>query len=210
MNETVTEHVYKILFVGDAGTGKTSIIRRHVHGLFSENYKATIGVDFAVKSVSLDANTIAKLQLWDIAGQERFGSMSKIYYIGAVGAVIVFDMTTYRTFEAVNKWRDNLLTNLFDDTRKASGFPIVVFGNKSDLVDENLDEADLEKSFVEKGYTGFNLTSAKTNSGIASGLYKLVAAIPRMEETKRPTVPRLVLSTPRNASDSESDDDCMC
>lgn len=210
MNEPVTEYVYKILFVGDAGTGKTSIIRRHVHGLFSENYKATIGVDFAVKTVSLDANTVAKLQLWDIAGQERFGSMSKIYYTGAVGAVIVFDMTTYRTFEAVNKWRDNLLINLFDDTRRAARFPIVVFGNKSDLVGENLDEADLEKDFIEKGYIGFNLTSAKANSGIADGLHKLVAAIPRMDETKRQTVPRLVLSTPRDASDSESDDDCMC
>lgn len=210
MNDTVTEYVYKILFVGEAGTGKTSIIRRHVHGIFSENYKATIGVDFAVKSVSIDARTIAKLQLWDIAGQERFGSMTKVYYIGASGAVIVFDMTTYRTFDAVNRWRDDLLNNLFDDTQSAAKFPIVVFGNKADLITENVDEVELENDFVQRGYQGFNLTSAKNNTGIEQGLGKLVSHIPRMEEMRRtPSVPKLVLS-PSQDADSDSDDECRC
>jgi len=69
-------YVYKILVVGDSGTGKTSIINRYTKNEFPQNYKATVGVDFAVKSVQWDKNTVVRLQLWDIAGQERFSTLS--------------------------------------------------------------------------------------------------------------------------------------
>ncbi|PSN44294.1 Ras-related protein Rab-32, partial [Blattella germanica] len=62
------EHLYKILVIGELGTGKTSIIKRYVHQFFSQHYRATIGVDFALKVLNWDANTIIRLQLWDIAG----------------------------------------------------------------------------------------------------------------------------------------------
>lgn len=63
------EHLYKILVIGELGTGKTSFIKRYVHQFFSQNYRATIGVDFALKVLNWDANTIIRLQLWDIAGE---------------------------------------------------------------------------------------------------------------------------------------------
>lgn len=62
------EHLYKILVIGELGTGKTSFIKRYVHQFFSQNYRATIGVDFALKVLNWDQNTIIRLQLWDIAG----------------------------------------------------------------------------------------------------------------------------------------------
>ena len=65
------ERLYKILVIGDLGTGKTAIIKRYVHQFFSEHYRATIGVDFALKVINWDQNTIIRLQLWDIAGQVR-------------------------------------------------------------------------------------------------------------------------------------------
>lgn len=74
---TKKEHLYKILVIGDLGTGKTSFIKRYVHKFFSNSYRATIGVDFALKVIPWDESTIVRLQLWDIAGQERFGNMTR-------------------------------------------------------------------------------------------------------------------------------------
>lgn len=71
------EHLYKILCIGELGTGKTSFIKRYVHQFFSSNYRATIGVDFALKVIPWDETTLVRLQLWDIAGQERFGNMTR-------------------------------------------------------------------------------------------------------------------------------------
>merc|ERR1711879_18174 len=125
----VTEYLYKVLVVGDIGTGKTSIIKRYVHNIFSMHYKSTIGVDFALKVINWDPKTIVRLQLWDIAGQERFGNMTRVYYKEAVGAFVVFDVTRVNTFEAVQKWKndiDNKVTLPPDDRP----IPVVLLANK--------------------------------------------------------------------------------
>ena len=94
---TKCEVLYKILVIGELGTGKTSLIKRYVHQFFSTNYRATIGVDFALKVINWDNNTIIRLQLWDIAGQETFKFLSKSFYENAVGAFVVTDLTRWET-----------------------------------------------------------------------------------------------------------------
>lgn len=70
MRSLQKEHLYKVLVIGDLGVGKTSIIRRYVHQTYSTNYRATIGVDFALKVLNWDSETV-RLQLWDIAGENK-------------------------------------------------------------------------------------------------------------------------------------------
>src|SRR5438128_3372756 len=84
------EYLWKVLVIGAIGSGKTCWITRYVHGKFSSYYKSTIGADFALKVVKWNDTTSVRLQLWDIAGQERFGNMTRVYYQNAHAALIVF------------------------------------------------------------------------------------------------------------------------
>ncbi|KAF8278894.1 hypothetical protein TcBrA4_0105690 [Trypanosoma cruzi] len=88
-----SELLFKVLIIGEGGTGKTCLIRRYVHGIFLATNKATIGVDFALKDVVHAAtNRNITLQLWDIAGQERYGQMTRVYYKQLLGLIIVAEL----------------------------------------------------------------------------------------------------------------------
>lgn len=177
--EDKDEYLFKVLVVGEIGTGKTSIIKRYVHNIFSDHYKSTIGVDFALKVIDRE-DSISRLQLWDIAGQERFGNMTRVYYKEADGAIIVFDITRNPTFEHVARWLNDIRckVNLPD----GRAIPVVLFANKADL------QLDIDFSSVNKdqhliNLTGFcdnhgiqawELTSARTGLGISDGVNKLL------------------------------------
>ncbi|XP_034315183.1 ras-related protein Rab-32-like isoform X2 [Crassostrea angulata] len=171
------EHLYKILVIGELGTGKTSIIKRYVHQFFSQHYRATIGVDFALKVLNWDADTIVRLQLWDIAGQERFGNMTRVYYKEAVGCFIVFDVTRASTFDAVVKWK----TDLDSKVQLADGSPVpcVLLANKCDQTKEGVvnNSNQMDDFCKEKGFIGWFETSAKENINIDDSARFLVQRI---------------------------------
>ncbi|XP_029458146.1 ras-related protein Rab-38 [Rhinatrema bivittatum] len=171
------EHLYKILVIGDLGVGKTSIIRRYVHQNFSSHYRATIGVDFALKVLTWDSDTIVRLQLWDIAGQERFGNMTRVYYREAVGVFIVFDVTRPSTFEAVMKWKEDLDCKLaFPNDAPVS---IVLLANKCDQGKDVLmnNGIKMDQFCKENGFVGWYETSAKDNINIEEAVQCLVKHI---------------------------------
>jgi len=177
-DDGVSEYLYKILVVGDIGTGKTSIIKRFVHGIFSMHYKSTIGVDFALKVINWDPKTEVRLQLWDIAGQERFGNMTRVYYKEAVGAMIVFDVTRVSTFEAVAKWKADI------DAKVTYGadekpIPVVLLANKCDLAKEGFVKTanEMDKYVKENNFLSWFETSAKDNINIDKAAKCLVAHI---------------------------------
>ncbi|KAI5622367.1 ras-related protein Rab-38-like [Silurus asotus] len=155
------EHLFKVLVIGDLGVGKTSIIKRYVHQIFSQHYRATIGVDFALKVLNWDNHTVIRLQMWDIAGQERYGNMTRVYYREAVGALIVFDVTRATTFDAVPKWKDDLDTKVTLNNGKP--VPVVLLANKSDQSRDGLSTQipKLETFCKENGFVGCFETSAK-------------------------------------------------
>jgi len=190
------DHLFKVLVVGDVSTGKTSIIQRYVNGLFSSSYRATLGVDFALKVVDWENNTTIRLQLWDIAGQERFTSMTRVYYKDAVAAFVVFDMTNNSTFQNVNNWKndiDNKIT--LSDGRP---IPVILLANKSDLVAEwSTTDEEMEKFCKENGIVTWFSTSAKDGTRISDAASKLIELILREgEQTKKTNRGSVVIIDP--------------
>ncbi|XP_071506186.1 ras-related protein Rab-32-like [Diadema antillarum] len=171
------EHLYKVLVIGDLGVGKTSVIKRYVHQFFSQHYRATIGVDFALKVINWDADTLIRLQLWDIAGQERFGNMTRVYYKEAVGAFIVFDVTRVSTFEAVTKWKHDLDSKV--QLPNGSPIPAVLLANKCDQTKEGLvnNSSQMDEYCKDKGFVNWFETSAKDNINIDEAARFLVTSI---------------------------------
>lgn len=171
------EYLYKILVIGELGTGKTSFIRRYVHNFFSQNYRATIGVDFALKVLNWDQKTIIRLQLWDIAGQERFGNMTRVYYKEAAGAFIVFDVTRNATFDAVIKWKQDLDSKV--QLPDGSPIPCILLANKCDQTKQGIanNSSKIDEYVKEYGFAGWFETSAKDNINIEEASNALVNKI---------------------------------
>ncbi|KAG2237114.1 hypothetical protein INT48_004616 [Thamnidium elegans] len=173
--------------VGDLGTGKTSIIRRYVHNIFSSNYKSTIGVDFALKVIQWGPDLIVRLQLWDIAGQERFGNMTRVYYKEALGAIVVYDITRPQTFEGVTKWKKDIDTKVaLPDAWGGGQIPVILLANKTDLIGEghgqHVNPTELDQFCNENGFLTWFETSAKDNSNIEEATRHLISAILKLEE----------------------------
>ncbi|KAL2714615.1 ras and EF-hand domain-containing protein isoform X1 [Vespula squamosa] len=179
------EHLYKILVIGELGAGKTSIIKRYVHQFFSQHYRATIGVDFALKVLNWDPHTIIRLQLWDIAGQERFGNMTRVYYKEAVGAFIVFDVTRSATLDAVVKWKQDLDSKV--QLPDGSPIPCVLLANKCDQQKEGLVNTPnkMDEYCKEKNFVGWFETSAKENINIEEAARFLVNKILQNDQIMR-------------------------
>lgn len=128
-------HLLKIIVIGDVGVGKTSIIKQYVHRQFSDKYKATIGVDFALKTLEFEnpdnpnEKKLVYLQLWDLAGQERVQHLMRLYYEGAAGVLIVCDVTAQHTLDSVESWFRSL-----SEFMVQKRVPIFLLVNKCDLV----------------------------------------------------------------------------
>ncbi|XP_059209496.1 ras-related protein Rab-32 [Centropristis striata] len=160
-----TEKLFKVLIIGDPEVGKSSVILRYVNERFDENYKLSIGVDFALKTVDWDAKTMVRLQLWDIAGQERTRNMTRVYFKGAMGALVVFDITKSSTLEAASKWKHDLDSKVCLD----SGHPIpaVLLANKCDMTGRDRDlVSSLDRFCKDNNFMGWFETSAKDNINI--------------------------------------------
>lgn len=124
--DTRTFPVAKVVVAGDGGVGKTSLIRQYCTGMFQDSRVMTIGVDFQVQNVAVDGRTI-KLSIWDIAGQERFGSFRAAFYRGAQAVGLVYDVTDILSFENLANWQREI-------AQVAPKAPLCVVGNKIDRI----------------------------------------------------------------------------
>ena len=119
------DFLYKIILTGDSGTGKSAILRRFADNKFIENYYSTIGVDFKVKTIDIGGK-LTKLQVWDLAGDTRFRSMTASYYRGAHGIILVYDVTDRQSFASLVEWLEEVESRADPDAIR------ILVGNKID------------------------------------------------------------------------------
>lgn len=162
--------LYKIVLVGDSGVGKTNLLSRFTRDVFNLETKTTIGVEFASRNLQIGSKVI-KAQIWDTAGQERYQAITQAYYRGSSGAIIIYDITSRRTFEHVERWRTEILKHATQE------MVILLVGNKSDL--NHLREVSTEsgRAMAEKYGLYFLESSALTASNVDSIFYSLVENI---------------------------------
>lgn len=165
---------YKLVFLGDQGVGKTSIITRFMYDTFDTSYQATIGIDFLSKTMYLEDRTV-RLQLWDTAGQERFRSLIPSYIRDSSVAVVTYDVTNRASFLNTSNW--------IEDVRSERGPDVVIMlvGNKTDLSDRRQVSVEEGEELAAKEKVMFIETSAKAGYNIKALFRKLATALPGME-----------------------------
>jgi small GTP-binding protein len=166
------DYSLKIVVIGDSGVGKTCLLLRFVRNEWDADSQPTLGVEFLAKVVNTDNHRI-QLQLWDTAGQELFRSVTRGYYRGSAGALIVFDLTSRESFVNVDQWLRDLREVARPD------LTIALIGNKVDLValrDVSREEA---QEYAERNKLAYFETSAKTGDFIESAVADCVVQIER-------------------------------
>ena len=163
--------VLKVIIIGSGAVGKTSLLHRFVENKFSFRYKLTIGADFLSKVIEGYPNpdTTCKLQIWDIGGQERYKFLRSSFFDGANGALVVFDISRWHTYEELNEW--------LSDLREFAGenVPYILIGNKVDLIKDVYGEYDKEgvEEYAKSKNTYFVETSAKTGENVEDAFLNL-------------------------------------
>lgn len=171
----MNEHLMKILIIGDATVGKTSFVHRYVSGQFSKTYKATVGVDFSVKVLQWSDKERVRLQIWDIAGQERFTSMTRIYYRGTLGCVLMFDVTNSSSFLRCLQWKLDLDSKAM--LPDGAPVPCILLANKCDLPERVVSAESIAKFSKTNGFVAWMETSVKDNKNIGEAMRRLVREI---------------------------------
>ena len=182
MDQSYQTNRQKIIFCGDAGVGKTSIINSIMGQKFSEEYEPSIGVDFFSKTVRYNGRLI-KLQIWDSAGQEKFRSLIPNYIRGSAIIFLIFDISKKITYEHLNEWL-NFITNI------ENGSLIIIVGNKIDLKDtREVNSEEAEKYCKDKKYDYFEV-SAKDGTNIDNMLYTSLAGLPVFNTINGENIPK--------------------
>jgi len=163
------QYSFKILLLGAPAVGKTSILYRYVKNKFSHDYITTIGINYLIKKISLESKNVAKLVIWDIAGQKKFKFLHKQYYEGTQGALVIFDLTRLNTYEEIEQW----LSEMFGIINE--NIPFIIIGNKLDLVKDVSRSIDIEvvREYAESKDSIYVETSAKTGENVEDAFREL-------------------------------------
>ncbi|XP_041085729.1 ras-related protein Rab-3C [Polyodon spathula] len=171
------DYMFKLLIIGNSSVGKTSFLFRYADDAFTSAFVSTVGIDFKVKTVYKNEKRI-KLQIWDTAGQERYRTITTAYYRGAMGFLLMYDITNEESFNAVQDWSTQIKTYSWDNAQ------VILAGNKCDMEDERVISAERGKQLAEQLGFEFFETSAKDNINVKQTFEQLVDIIcDRMSES---------------------------
>ncbi|GMH28364.1 hypothetical protein Nepgr_030207 [Nepenthes gracilis] len=166
------DYVFKVVLIGDSAVGKSQLLARFARNEFSVDSKATIGVEFQTKTLVIDQKTV-KAQIWDTAGQERYRAVTSAYYRGAVGAMLVYDMTKRQTFEHMARWLEELRGHADKNT------VIMLVANKCDLSSLRAVPVEDAKEFAERENLFFMETSALDSTNVDTAFLRVLTEIYR-------------------------------
>lgn len=174
----MSDIVKKVVMLGEHSVGKTSLIRRYVYDIFSDEYINTIGTKITKKELDI-AGTSLSLFIWDMLGEKK-GSLHLAYYKGSSGGILVFDLTRRETFIEVKNWVEHFY-------RVAPAVPLVIAANKADLVDKIEVSIDEIEELAAEIDAPFFLTSAKQGEGVQRLFFTLASSIMEHHENRRRT-----------------------
>ena len=149
------DHMFRYIIVGDMAVGKSCLLLQFTDHKFRHQHELTIGVEFGGKTIEVK-NKNVKIQIWDTAGQEAFQAITRTYYKGAIGALLVYDITRKDTFIHVTKWLDEVRSN------SSKNITVILIGNKKDLEDKRQVSYEEGEAFAKENGLMFLETSAKT------------------------------------------------
>lgn len=171
------DYVFKVVLIGDSAVGKSQLLARFSRNEFSLDSKATIGVEFQTRTLDIDHKTV-KAQIWDTAGQERYRAVTSAYYRGAVGAMLVYDITKRQSFDHVARWLEELRGHA------DKNIVIMLVGNKTDLGSLRAVPTEDAKEFAEKENLFFIETSALEATNVETVFVNVLTEIYRVVSKK--------------------------
>merc|ERR1711908_213804 len=178
-NKSPHDMLIKLLLIGDSGVGKSCLLCRYSDDVFNSNFITTIGIDFKIRTIELDGAKI-KLQIWDTAGQERFRTITQAYYRGAMGILLVYDVTDDKTFNNIRTWMRNIEQHANEQVVK------ILLGNKSDMPEKKMVTKEQGEQLAKEFDIQFFETSAKTNENVEEAFTAIARAI---KDKKPPSAP---------------------
>ncbi|MCJ1417761.1 Ras- protein Rab-6B [Xylographa parallela] len=193
---------FKLVFLGEQSVGKTSLITRFMYDSFDNMYQATIGIDFLSKTMYLEDRTV-RLQLWDTAGQERFRSLIPSYIRDSSVAVVVYDISSLKSFQNTRKWVDDVRGERGNDVI------IVLVGNKTDLGDKREVTQAMGEEEAKRCGALFVETSAKVGANVKGLFRKIAQALPGMEGDSGRAESQMI-DVNINPTKPEANDGCAC
>lgn len=190
------DYLFKLLLIGDSGVGKTCLLFRFSEDAFNATFISTIGIDFKIRTIELDGKKI-KLQIWDTAGQERFRTITTAYYRGAMGIMLVYDITNEKSFENMRTWIHNIEEHATSDVEK------MILGNKCDLNERRQVSRDRAFALGMEFGIRFMETSAKSGVNVDEAFIALAQIIKvKMEKKMEFRSPSVRSKTKLQKSDS--------
>ncbi|SPO28034.1 probable SEC4-like Rab/GTPase [Ustilago trichophora] len=164
------DFLIKLLLIGDSGVGKSCLLLRFCDDAWTPSFITTIGIDFKIRTIELDGKRI-KLQIWDTAGQERFRTITTAYYRGAMGILLVFDVTDQKSFENVRTWHANI------EQHASEGVSKILIGNKSDWEEKRAVTNEQAQELAQELGIPYIETSAKSNSNVEEAFFNLAREV---------------------------------
>ncbi|EGG05006.1 uncharacterized protein MELLADRAFT_37102 [Melampsora larici-populina 98AG31] len=164
------DFLIKLLLIGDSGVGKSCLLLRFCDDAYTPSFITTIGIDFKIRTIELDGKRI-KLQIWDTAGQERFRTITTAYYRGAMGILLVYDVTDDKSFTNIRTWHSNI------DQHASEGVNKILLGNKCDSTDKKVISEEQGRELATELGISFMETSAKTNTNVEEAFFSLARDI---------------------------------